>query len=105
MPLLYFVKLIQRVSFLFLTVGKLELCAPWDKDRRSVVPLIQVTVVDLRRPERVPIMCGHLRSLVQRQGIRIDGGLGSAAHKRRLHDFVPSYIRNAMNSTAIFLGA
>jgi hypothetical protein len=51
----------------------------------------------------VAIVRCHLRSLVQRQGIRIDGSLGSAAHKLRLHDFVKSYIHNAMNSMAICL--
>src|SRR5262249_51267480 len=64
----------------FLTVSKLELCAPWDKDRRSIVPLIQIAVVDLCRPECMPVVCGHLRSLVQCQGIRVNRGLGNATH-------------------------
>ena len=82
MLLFYFIELFQGIPFLPLPIGKLEFRAPRDKDRRSVVPLVQVAVVDLRRPKCVPIVHSNERSLVQRQGIGIDRGLGSVGHNR-----------------------
>ena len=53
-------ELIERIPFLFLAIGKHKFRTPRDKDRRSVIPLIKVTVVDLCRPERMAVVCSHL---------------------------------------------
>jgi hypothetical protein len=81
MPLLNLIELFQGISFLLLPIGKLKLRTPRHESRWSVVPLVQISAVHFRRPQSMPVMRGHWRRFVQRQGIRIDGSLGDAAHK------------------------
>ena len=79
MPLLYFVKLIERIPALFLTVGKFEFRTIRHECSGSLALTVDPAARNARGKHMVLVMLAHLHRFVE--GEIVDGFARSVGHK------------------------